>query len=348
MPAYFYPNTRKFLLISQLILFSLLVMACISLTCGGCIRKSANEVVVYAALDREFSQPILNDLEQELGIRILAKYDQESNKTVGLVNELIQNQNRPRCDIFWNNEIMHTLRLQQLGLLDVYLSPMAKDFPDDFVSADHLWHGFAARARVLIINTKLIPDPKDYPQSIFDLVDPRWQGKCAMARPLFGTTATHAAVLYDSLGSEQAEQLMIQIAQNAGIEGGNKTVATKVASGVYAWGITDTDDAIIELENARPVAIVFPDQGGEGIGTLFIPNALGIIKNGPNPDNARQLVDRLLMPDVEERLARGPSAQIPLNPAVSFRSRVIPEDQTIKMMEANFQRAAEQWESVSQ
>lgn len=314
---------------------------------GGCIKSSDNEVVVYAALDKEFSQPILQDLEREMEIRILPKYDQESNKTVGLVNEIIQNQNRPRCDVFWNNEVMHTLRLHRMGLLDVYLSPSAADFPKEFVSSDKTWHGFAARARVLIINTDLIPDPSDYPTSIFDLSDVRWKGKCSMAKPFFGTTATHTAVLYQVMGADKAEKLLTDIAKNAGLEGGNKTVATKVASGIYAWGLTDTDDAIIEIEKGQPVAVVFPDQAEEQMGTLFIPNALAIIKNGPNPGNARLLVDRLLMPDIEERLARGPSAQIPLNPNVSVSSRVMPADQRIKFLEVDFQQAAENWEIIS-
>jgi iron(III) transport system substrate-binding protein len=125
-------------------------------------------------------------------------------------------------------------------------------------------------------------------------------------------------------------------------------VATKVAAGIYAWGLTDTDDAIIELENARPVAVVFPDQGSSEIGTLWIPNTLAVIKNGPNPHNARKLFDRLLTSDVEQRLAAGPSAQIPFNPALKQRSRVLPADREVKLMQVDFQKAAEQWEQVAE
>ena len=131
----------------------------------GCLRHEEREVVVYAALDKEFSQPILNDLERELGIRILAKFDQESNKTVGLVNELIQNRSRPRADLFWNNEILHTLRLQQLGLLETSRRSADSDFPDAYVDPEGTWHGLAARARVLLVNTDLIPAAVDRPQS---------------------------------------------------------------------------------------------------------------------------------------------------------------------------------------
>ena len=49
---------------------------------------------------------------------MLAKYDDESTKTVGLTNVIIQEAGRPRCDVFWNNEILNTLRLEEKGLLE--------------------------------------------------------------------------------------------------------------------------------------------------------------------------------------------------------------------------------------
>lgn len=311
---------------------------------AGCLRKSDNEVIVYSALDREFSEPILDDLEQELQVTILTKFDQESNKTVGLVSGIIQQQERPQADVFWNNEILHTLRMEKLGLLEVYPGSNPEAFPSQFTSADFRWHGFAARARVLIVNTDLIPDQQQRPDSIYDLMDPRWKGKCAMARPLFGTTATHAAVLISELGNEEAKKLLNGIASNAVIEGGNKQVAVKVARGEYAFGITDTDDAMIELEQANPVVIVFPDQGQDQLGTLLIPNTLAIIKNGPNPERAKRLVDRLLRSDIEERLARGASAQIPLSKKVKIKSRVEPETGHLKIMAVDFEKAADAWE----
>ena len=311
----------------------------------GCVGGGDNEVVVYAALDREFSEPILNDFEDQTGIKPLPKYDQESNKTVGLANEIIQQAARQRCDVFWNNEILHSLRLEQKGLLEVYRSPLADDYPESFISKNKTWHGFAARARVLIVNTHLMPDQESRPTSILDLANDQWKNNCGIAKPLFGTTATHAAVLFANWGDEKADEFFSKVANNAIVEGGNKQVAVNVARGRYAFGITDTDDAIIELEKGAPVEIVFPDQGEDGTGTLFIPNTLCVIKGGPNPERARQLVDFLLSTDVETKLAKGQSAQIPLNRNTQERSRV--EAENIKFMKVDFEKAAREWDRVS-
>ncbi len=59
------------------------------------------------------------------------------------------------------------------------------------------------------------------------------------------------------------------------------SVARAVANGELAFGLTDTDDALIEREADWPVAIVFPDQGDEQMGTLLIPNTVAIVKGLP-------------------------------------------------------------------
>lgn len=312
----------------------------------GCWSRAEREVVVYAALDREFSEPILKDFQTATGIQVLDKYDVESTKTVGLVSAIIQEQNRPRCDLFWNNEILHTLRLKRLGLLDVYLSPNANAFPANYRSPAGDWYGLAARARVLIVNTELV-ERTAFPTSIHDLTDPKWKGQVGIAKPLFGTTATHAAVLFSTWGDERATEYFQTVRQNAQVLSGNKQVAASVGRGQLAFGITDTDDAIIEVENGMPVEIVFPDQAGDGLGALFIPNTLCIIKGGPNTLHARQLVDYLLSPEVEARLATGRSAQFPVNPQVTAKSRAIP-DVPVRWMEVDFDAAAEHWDKVAE
>lgn len=321
------------------------LLCCLLCILSGCIGRSPDEVVVYTALDKEFSEPILRKLEEESGIKTLPKYDQESNKTVGLANEIIQQARRQRCDVFWNNEILHTLRLEKKGLLEVYRSPMADDYPAQFVSSTNSWHGFAARGRVLIVNTNMLPEVSDRPTSVLDLADPKWKGNCGIAKPLFGTTATHAAVLFAEWGAPKATKFLTEVAANAVVEGGNKQVAINVARGRYAFGITDTDDAIIEIEQGKPVAIVFPDQGEGQSGAILIPNTLCIIKGGPNTERAKQLVDLLLDKDVEESLAAGSSAQIPLSSRVLLKSRVAPRD--LRIMKVDFQKAADNWEESS-
>ena len=134
---------------------------------------------------------------------------------------------------------------------------------------------------------------------------------------------------------------------NVQVLSGNKQVAKAVSRGQLSWGITDTDDAIIEVDEGFPVAIVFPDQEEDGLGTLMIPNTLAIIKGGPHPEAASKLVDYLLSLQVEERLASGRSAQIPLNSKTNTRSRIeLPG--SLQTMDVDFSAAAAKWQDVAE
>ncbi len=84
---------------------------------------------------------------------------------------------------------------------------------------------------------------------------------------------------------------------------GNKQVALAVARGQLAWGLTDTDDAIIEVEKGHPVAIVYPDQSEDQMGTLFLPNTVSLIKHAPHAELAKQFIEFVLSSEVESQLS---------------------------------------------
>ncbi len=318
---------------------------------AGCFSRSEpprRNLVVYAALDEEFSKPILQEFERRTGIKVDAKYDVESTKSVGLATSIMleAGPGRTRCDVFWNNEILNTLRLREKGLLLPISPPNAAAYPAVFRAADGAWHGFAARARIILANSSKVA-PTLYPAGIEDLLNPRWKGKIGIAKPLFGTTATHAACLFAAWGETRAQEYYRKLRDNGvKIFSGNKQVATAVASGEIELGLTDTDDAIGQILEGQPVAIVYPDRAAGQLGTLFIPNTLAVIKDAPHRADAETLVDFLLGPEVEQTLADGPSAQIPLNPAVK-RSGRVETPATIQAMNADFEAAAKLWDPVA-
>jgi iron(III) transport system substrate-binding protein len=315
----------------------------------GCSGAKAR-VVLYCAQDQEFADQVLGEFTKRTGLKVDPKFDTEADKSVSLYVELVNEKARPRCDVHWNNEILSTIRLQRQGLLEPYRSPSAEPYPASAKARDDTWHAFAARARILIVNTNLVKEP-DWPRGLLDLVDRRWKGRVAMAKPQFGTTATQAACLFEVLGQHKARDFYLGLRDNgANIVPGNKQVAEGVAQGQFAVGITDTDDAIAEVEAGRPVTIIFPDRDrsqGDRMGTLFIPNTVAVIRGCPNPEGARKLVDFLLNPEVEGKLAETASHQIPLNPQVKARlPKEIARPEAVKAMEVDFEKAADLWDEV--
>jgi iron(III) transport system substrate-binding protein len=300
-----------------------ILIALLTLGSAAC-STSEPDLVVYCAHDQEHAEPLLRRFERETGLRIDIQFDAEANKTVGLVARLRQEAAHTRCDVFWNNEAAHSAALAEDGLLEPYASPNAGQIPDRFKDPLHRWTGFAARARVLIVNTQRA-DPAAI-QGWKDVLDPRWKRQTALARPLTGTTLTHFA----ALGLLRGEPALLEFARDlqqrnaAGeldLASGNAVVMRLVREGRLAFGWTDTDDFNVAREDGFPVAQVVPDQNGEGC--LLIPNSVAILKGAPHPDAARRLVDFLLSAEVEQELANSRSAQIPLRLGVPRPSHVL-------------------------
>lgn len=323
-----------------------IVFAAILLSCSGCLAKPENEVVVYAALDRDFSQPILQSFERTTEkTKVSTVFDVEASKTVGLVKRLEAEKERPRCDVFWNNELLHTIRLSKLGLLESRRWNIPSNWPASLKANDGTWVAVAARARVLLINKDLIPDPANYPKSVLELSDPKWNNAAGVALPLFGTTATHFTILHHKLGSEKSESWFREVAQNATVLAGNKQVALAVSAGQLQWGLTDTDDAIIEIDRGAPVVMIFPDQASAEMGTMLLPTSVAVLRNAPHPIAAGKLADHLVSEDVEGRLAIADSAQIPLRPDSKAQSR-LPIPTTVRWADVDYVAASDSWEEM--
>lgn len=304
---------RRFALARRNAVVLALALACAGSASLSACTKRKNEVVVYTSVDQVFSEPILRAFEQETGIAVRAVFDTEETKSTGVLNRLIAEAERPQADVFWSGDPVRPFLLVKRGLVEPYVSPNAANIPSDFKAADGTWTGFAARARVLLVNKNRLGGA-ELPRSVRDLAAPQWKDQVAIANPLFGTTTMHAAALFASEGDEQAQSFFTQLKANGvRIASSNGEVRRLVTSGEVVFGLTDTDDANEALKEQTAVEVVYPDQ--ENTGTLVMPTTVVLIKGGPHPEMGRKLIDFLLTDDVERRLA-ATAAHMPLRAGV--------------------------------
>jgi iron(III) transport system substrate-binding protein len=321
--------------------FAAWLLLILGVTLQGCPRRlDRAAVTVYCALDQPHSEALLRAFERSTGLTLKVRWDTEASKTTGLVNRLMAEASAPRCDVFWNNEPSQMVLLAQKGLLSPYESPARSGLVASCQGKRGLWSGFAARARVLLVNRAALPEA-ERPRRLLDLLSPALKGRVGIARPFFGTTATHAAAMFAGWGPRRAEAFFDGlIANDVVVCAGNAQVKDRVVAGELACGLTDTDDANLARASGADVEVIFPDQGAAGSGALLIPNAVGIIAGGPNPTGARRLVDYLLSAEVERRLAASRSAQIPLREGLE-RPGWFPAD--LRFESVDWRRAGERF-----
>jgi iron(III) transport system substrate-binding protein len=313
---------------------------------GACrqVNETVGEVTAYVSADRPFSEPVLQEYERRSGVRVNVVYDTEETKSTGLANRLLAEKPRPQADVFWSNEPVRTLVLKSRGVLAPYRSPNADGIPAVLVDNEGYWTGFSARIRVIAYNTKLVK-AEDAPQSVFDLADPKWRGRVAMADPRFGSTSFHVAALYASAGDDKMDDFFKRLkANDIHIVDGNSVVRDLVARGEVSVGLTDTDDVNVGIEDGQPIGMILPDKNGLGVPVM--PNMVSLIAGAPHPDEARRLIDYLLSPDVEHQLARSEAVQIPLHAGVPGPKN-IPSITTFKPMTLDYAKAASRVEDVT-
>src|SRR5687768_12344158 len=112
------------------------------------------EVVLYTAVDEPVARPIVRNFELLTGLKVILRTDTEATKTAGLSERLLAEKDRPQADVWWSNEIFHTIRLADAGVLAPYASAAHASIPTLFKDPRQRWAGTALRARVIAVHTK--------------------------------------------------------------------------------------------------------------------------------------------------------------------------------------------------
>lgn len=304
--------------------------------------KRKNEVVVYTSVDQVFSEPVFRAFERETGIKVRAVFDTEETKSTGVLNRLIAEADNPQADVFWSGDPVRPFLLVKRGIVEPYVSPAASGLPAGLRAADGTWTGFAARARVLLVNRNKVP-AGEMPRSIRDLTSPRWRRQTTIANPLFGTTTIHVAALFAAWGDEEARRFMNDLKSNGvRVASSNGEVKRLVVAGEVAFGLTDTDDASEALKEGAPVEIVYPDQ--DGLGVLVMPTSVLLLRGGPHTAEGKKLIDFLLGAETERRMAES-AAHMPLRAGVPTPSSVRRVSE-IRAMTVDYARIASEMERI--
>ena len=311
------------------------VLLCLSIAVvglSGCRTTQPDSVTVYVSEDRVFSEPILKVFEKETGIQVKAVYDTEESKSTGVMNRLLAEKANPQADVYWANEPVRADVLRQQNISVSFVPEAAKDIPVAFKDPQGFWTGFSARARVFVVNKKA----KYQPTGISSYGEPEARGRGVIANPLFGTTTAQMAALFSLWGDDQGKLFLASLkANHVKLSTGNGESADLVASGEFEFALVDSDDAVAGVRQGKPIDIVYPDQGEGQPGLLLIPNAVALIRGGPNPAGGRMLIEYLMSKETERKLALADCAQIPLHPGVTPPAELKPINQ-LKVMKVNY------------
>lgn len=281
-----------------------LLVPIIAAGCGNDSGPGASEkkdqLIIYSGRKEKLFLPVVKKFEEKTGIEVSIK----NGKTAELASAIIEEAGNPRADIFLAQEAGMLDRLRVEKVLEPYKPENFEKIPAEFRSPDGSWTGVSGRARVIIYNEDMVK-PNELPDSVFDLTDPKWKGKIAMA------ASTEASVIgwISSLRLQKGEKFVrdfltdlkkndIEVLEN------HTLVAKAVGKGEFAFGFVNHYYYHIEKNKSKtPVNAIYPDQGTGDVGVLVNTSGVAILKGAKNQEAAKKFVDFLITPEAQDQFA---------------------------------------------
>jgi phosphoglycerate transport regulatory protein PgtC len=279
------------------------------------------EVVVLTSFPKELFEAYKQAFEQKHpGVKVIVK-QQQTNQGVTYLRET---RARPETDIFWVSAVDAFQTLKADGLLDKLALPKetlarmpAKVGGFPLHDPDGQYWGFAVSGYGLMWNTRYLalhklPAPKEWT----DLSDPRYFGHLSISAPSrSGTTHLTIEVILQAYGWEKGWALLMQMGGNMGaIAERSFGVPEAVISGQLGIGVVIDFFGLSAIASGQPIGFAYPSL------TAVVPASVAVVKNGPNPDNARSFVEYLLSDEGQLRLFSPEIGRLPVVPALYSRA----------------------------
>lgn len=237
----------------------------------------AQSVVVYSAVSPKVMTAFVEEFQkQNPGIKV----DLISGGSGELLTRLNAEKARPRADVLVGPDADNFDAY--LDIFEPYKSKEDAAFPRSAVGPDNKYYGFSTNFQAFIVNTKMMPADKA-PQTWSDLAKPEYKGKIVMANPAQSGSAFSQMQQILQLYNWE---LMDKIIGTATFVTSSRLAYQNVAKGEMPVGLTSEFNIVASQADGFPVVAIYPKDG-----TALINDASGIVKGGPNPDNAKKFLD---------------------------------------------------------
>jgi len=286
------------------------LMALVLTACGGGDDSGkANALTVYNGQHEELVQALATAFTKDTGVKV----DVRTGDGADLANQIREEGDHTKADVLLTEDPGPAAMLDQAGLLAPVDRTTLSGVDPRLVPSSGNWVPYAARARVIIYNPKLIAE-RDLPASILDLTQPRWKGKFAYAPS--GAFAATAAYLIATIGPDKTLAWLKGIKANGVNEQKNGKVRDTVEAGQHPFGLTNHYYWWILAEErggsakmtSRLHYFAHPDAGG-----LLLASGAAIPKAAAHQREAQRFLAWLASPTGGQKLiASNPSAQYPV------------------------------------
>jgi len=245
-------------------------------------------LIIYSGRSESLVGPIIEQFESATGIDVEVRFA----GTAELAATLLEEGSASPADVFYAQDP------GGLGAVESLLNPLPQQFldrvPEAFASPERLWVGISGRARTLVYNPNNVSEA-ELPDDIFDLIDPKWNGRLGWA-PTNGSFQAMVTAMRQLWGEDRTGEWL------RGIQANNPIVYPKNTPQVEAVSRGEIDIGMVNhyylfrflsTEGEDFSARNYHPRGG-GPGALVMVSGAGVLASSQNKEAAERFIDFML------------------------------------------------------
>ncbi|WP_030418568.1 MULTISPECIES: iron ABC transporter substrate-binding protein [unclassified Streptomyces] len=266
---------------------------------GSSAKGGDSTLVIYSGRNEKLVKPILDKLEKAVGAKVEVRYGDSAE----LAAQILEEGDRTKAGLFLSQDAGALGALSQEGRL-AKLPQSSLDAVDPaYRGGAGDWVGLSGRVRVIAYNPDKVGDG-EVPDSIHDVVKPRWKGKVGFAptNASFQAFVTGMRVLE---GDEATRQWLEGLSANGKSYANNLAALDAVESGEVSLGLINHYywyERVAEKGEDK-VGAKLHFLPGKDPGALINVAGVGILKDGDQAETAQKAVDHLLSEEAQTYFA---------------------------------------------
>jgi iron(III) transport system substrate-binding protein len=312
-------KTRSLLGALGVLLGATLLAACSS---GS---SSANSLTLYNAQHLQTTTALVNAFEQQTGIKVSVRNDDEDV----FANQIVTEGAHSPADVFFTENTPPLVALGDKGLLAPVAPATLARTPSQYNSSAGDWVGVSARVSVMDYNTSIV-SPSSLPSSVMQLANPEWKGKLGLApgETDFQPIVTVVAQTYgDAAALTWLEGLKANAAGH--IYPDNESLVAAIGKGQVGIGVINQyywyRANVENPANAQKTAIATFADGDPGY--IVDVSGAGILASSSHKAAAQRFLAFLTSAKGQEIIAHSDSYEYPIASGVTTAKNETPLSQ---------------------
>ncbi|MDC3382592.1 extracellular solute-binding protein, partial [Candidatus Pelagibacter sp.] len=266
----------------------------------------AAEVNVFSARHYDSDIQLYKKFTEKTGIKV----NVVSGKDKALQKRIIEEGDDSKADIYITADAGRLGEFDAKGMFQNSMTSAIKAaVPKNFRSTN--WTGIAKRARIMYYSPERVTANELNGMTYEGLADPKWKGRVVIRKSNNIYNQSLVASLVKNNGKESTCEWSKGVVANMARDskGNDRAQILAVAAGEADLAVANTYYLALMLSGqkgeeqqaaAKKVLPFFPNQGDRG--THMNISGGGVLKNAPNPENAKKLLEFLLTKEAQEHI----------------------------------------------